>query len=89
MTPLEQLFAFEVEFYRRLNGRRGDRRCIVSAHELCIAGWVRGLIPAVGMVSVPDIDVLRARLALRGDPRDVLRARDSVMRILGIDASGR
>ena len=89
MTPLEQLFALEVEFYRRLRMDAGGTVDASSPHtSYALQAGYEGLIPAVGVVSVRDIDKLRERLVLRGDPRDVLRARDSMIRILGIDACG-
>ncbi len=86
MTPLEQLFALEVEFYRRLREDAGGNVDASSPHTSYAlqAGYER-LIPAVGAVIRRDIDALQERLGLIGDPRDVLKARDSVMRILGID----
>lgn len=90
VTPLEQLFALEVEFYRRLRMDAGNTVDASSPHtSYALQAGYEGLIPAVGKVSARDIDVLRERLVLRGDPRDVLKARDSVMRILGIIDSGR
>jgi hypothetical protein len=44
-----------------------------------------GLIRGVGLVSARDIENLRERLTMAGDARDVLCARDSVMRILGVE----
>jgi len=86
MSPLEQLFALEVEFYRRLRADAGGTVDASSPHtSYALQSGYEGLIPAVGAVTMRDIEALRERLAVAGDSRDVLKARDSVMRILGID----
>ena len=91
MSPLEQLFRMEVEFYRRLRADAGGTFDASSPHtSYALQYGYEGLIPAVGVVSVRKTSQpLQERLALRGDSRDVLKARDSVMRILGIDFHGR
>ena len=43
---------------------------------------------ATGTVSVQDIERLHSRLAMAGDARDVLAARDSLRQLLGIPPLG-
>ena len=89
MKALEQLFLLEVEFHRRLRteglGRDGANGVHTSYALQC--GY-EGLVEAVGAPSARDIELLRERLALAGDLRDVLAARDSVMQLLGVRPVG-
>jgi hypothetical protein len=85
MSPLEQLFALEVEFHRRLRMEApgtGDAAAIHTSYALQ-SGYEQ-LLQRVGRVTGPDIESLRERLSLAGDARDVLNARDSVMKLVGI-----
>jgi len=85
MSPLEQLFALEVEFHRRLRTEApgsGDEAAIHTSYAL--QSGYEPLMKRVGRVTDSDIEALRERLSLAGDARDVLSARDSVMKILGI-----
>ena len=85
MSPLEQLFALEVEFHRRLRTEApgtGDAAAIHTSYALQ-SGYEQ-LLQRVGRVTGPDIESLRERLSLVGDARDVLSARDSVIKVLGI-----
>jgi hypothetical protein len=89
MRPLEQLFALEVEFFRRLGMDAPGTMDTSSPHtSYALRYGYEGLIGAVGIVTGRDIDVLREQLALAGDPRDALNARDSLMKILAIDRWG-
>ncbi len=86
MSPLEHLFALEVEFHRRLRTAApgtGDAAAIHTSYALH-SGYEQ-LLQRVGRVTGADIEALRERLSLAGDARDVLSARDSVMAILGLD----
>ena len=85
MSPLEQLFALEVEFHRRLRTEApgtGDAATIHTSYALQ-AGYER-LLQRIGRVTGQDIEAVREQSSLAGDARDVLKARDSVIRILGI-----
>jgi len=85
MSPLEQLFALEVEFHRRLRTDApgtGDAAAIHTSYAL--QSGYEPLLQRVGRVTGPDIEALWERLCLAGDARDVLSARDSVMKILRI-----
>jgi hypothetical protein len=85
MAPLEQLFALEVEFQRRL---RTQALGSIDAKPTHISyalqmGYER-LLYMIGPVTSPDIERLVARFNLAGDARDVMAARDSLEQILGI-----
>ena len=85
MTPLEQLFRFEIEFHRRLRTEApgtGDARGVHTSYA-SQSGYER-LIRAVGTVSHQEVVALQERLTLAGDTRDVVNARDSVLDLLGI-----
>lgn len=58
LVPLDQLFALEIEFHRKL-------RCEAPG-------------------TADDIERMSERHALAGDARDVLAARDSLIRLLGL-----
>ena len=70
MRPLDQLFALEVEFFRRL---RTDAPGTIDAGSLHTSYALRygyeGLIGEIGVVTGRDIDVLRERFTLPGNPR--------------------
>ncbi len=86
MGALERLFALEVEFYRRLRTEAPGTADAGSPHiSYALQFGYEHLIGAVGKVTGNEIEVLRERLVRVGDARDVLSARDSVVRILGID----
>jgi hypothetical protein len=85
MTPLEQLFRFEVEFHRRLRTEApgtGDARGVHTSYAL--QSGYENLIRSLGTVTRQDMVALQERLTLAGDTRDVMSARDSVMTLLGI-----
>jgi hypothetical protein len=85
MTPLERLFRHEVEFHRQLRTLAPgtvDARALHTSYALQ-AGY-ESLIRAVGGVTDQEVERAYARLALAGDPRDVLAARDSLKWLLGL-----
>jgi hypothetical protein len=85
MAPVERLFALEVEFHRRLRAEApgsGDARALHTSYALQ-SGYER-LIHQVGRVTVGDLETLVERFLLAADPRDVLAARDSIGRLLGL-----
>lgn len=89
MSPLETLFRLEIEFHRRLRTQapgNEDSRALHTSYALQ-AGY-EPLIRSIGTVTAQDVDRLRARLALAGDPRDVLAARDSLKDVLGLPRLG-
>jgi hypothetical protein len=88
MKALEQLFTLEVEFFRRLRTQAPGLVDFRSPHtSYALQLGYEYLIGAIGYASMSDIDTLRNRLVLESDPRDVLNACDSLVTILGIDAS--
>jgi len=85
MSPLEQLFAIEVEFHRRLRTEApgtGDAAAIHTSYALQ-SGYEQ-LLKGVGRVTEAEVEAVRERLLMAGDARDVLSARDSVMGIVGL-----
>jgi hypothetical protein len=87
MTPLEQLFALEVEFHRRLRTEAPGARDTAALHtSYALQSGYEPLLRRIGRVTPGEIESLRERYALAGDPRDVLAARDSVKQLLGISS---
>jgi hypothetical protein len=85
MAPLERLFLFEVEFHRRLRAEANEPPDTGSLHtSYALQAGYEPLLRSVRSATVADVEALARKLALAGDPRDVLRARDSVMALLGI-----
>jgi hypothetical protein len=85
MPPLERLFRLEIEFHRRLRTQAPGTVDTSALHtSYALQSGYEPLIGAVGTVTARDLDRLRARLATAGDPRDVLAARDSLERLLGL-----
>lgn len=85
MPPLERLFRLEIEFHRRLRTQAPgtvDTRALHTSYAL--QSGYEPLIRAVGTVTAQDRDRLQARLALAGDARDILAARDSLEQLLGL-----
>jgi hypothetical protein len=89
MAPLERLFALEVEFYHRLRTeapRTVDASAVHTSYAL--EARYESLLRAAGRVSAGDLARLAARHLAAGDARDVLAARDSLTRWLGLRPSG-
>ncbi len=87
MLALEKLFRLEIEFHRRLRiaaagtaeaGGLHTSYALQSGYEL--------LLRAAGTVSASEIERLSTRLLMAGDSRDVLAARDSLARLVGLHA---
>ncbi len=85
MSPLEQLFRLEIEFHRGLRTAAAGTAEANGLHTSYAlqAGYER-LIPAAGAVTPREVELLRERLTLAGDTRDILAARDSLKQLLGI-----
>jgi hypothetical protein len=85
VSPLEQLFRLEIDFHRRLRTQAPGTSDAASLHTSYALqfGYDR-LIRSLGPVTNRDVETLRERLAMAGDTRDLLAARDSVRRLLGI-----
>ena len=85
MAPLEQLFALEVVFHRRLRAQAlGTADIAAFDTNYALQSGYERLLQRIGLVTARDIERLAERHNLSGDARDVLTARDSVMKILGI-----
>jgi hypothetical protein len=86
MTPLQQLFALEVEFHRRLHCEAVGSQDLAAMH----AGYAQqaGYDPLIAQlgnaVTFQSIERLRAKHGRAGDVRDVLAARDSLACLLGL-----
>jgi hypothetical protein len=82
VEPLEQLFAMEVEYHRRLRCEvRGDDAVSLPTSPALQSGY-DPLLRGIGHVSPRDIEWLADRFILTGDARDVLNARESLARLL-------
>ncbi len=90
MSPLEKLFRLELEYHRRLRTAAPGPNDASSLHtSYALQTGYEQLIPAIGPVTAPQIEQLRERFLFAGDTRDLLAARDSVKRLLGIPQVGR
>jgi len=89
VAPLEKLFRLEIEFHRRL---RTEAPGTVDASALhtsyALQSGYEPLLRAAGAGTARDIDRLHDRLALAGDPRDILAARDSLKKLIGLPHPG-
>ena len=86
MTPLEQLFALEMEFHRKLRCEAPatqDAAALHSSYALQ-SGYDHLIARVGGNVTFQAIEHLRHRHGLAGDVRDVLAARDSLTCLLGV-----
>ena len=84
MSPLEQLFLFEVEFHRRLRVVAEGTQDVASLHtSYALQAGYECLIQEAGPVRAEEVEQLARRLTLAGDLRDVLKARDSVLGMFG------
>ncbi len=85
MPPLEQLFALEIEYHRRLRTDAPGTADAPSLHtSYALASGYEPLLRSIGSVTTADIERLTQRFTLAGDARDVLNARDSLARLLGL-----
>jgi hypothetical protein len=89
VAPLARLFLLEVEYHRRLRTEApgtADARDLHTSYAL--QSGYEPLIRAAGAVTAGDIERLHDCLALAGDARDVLAARDSLKQLLGFSQLG-
>jgi hypothetical protein len=85
MAPLEQLFALEVEFHRRLRCEAVGAVELAGLHtSYALQSGYDALLHRIGRASPQEIERLAERYTLAADVRDVLRARDSVAGLLGV-----
>jgi hypothetical protein len=84
MSLLGTRFGLEVEFHRLLRAAARDAGDAASLHtSYALQTGYEGLLVRIGPASRRDLEVLRERLMLCGDQRDVLAARDSLAHLLG------
>lgn len=89
MAPLERLFRLEIEFHRRLRTQAPGTADTCALHtSYALQVGYEALIGAVGTVTAQEFERLHARLALAGDARDILSARDSLVELLGLSGLG-
>ncbi len=85
MTSLERLFFFEVEFHRRLRTEANLYWDAGSLHtSYALQSGYEMLLKSLGTVTATDIEALAMKHVFSEDTRDVLKAKDSVMELLGI-----
>ncbi len=86
MEPLEELFAMEVEYHRRLRCKAPGADATSLHTSYALQSGYEPLLHGIGPVSPRDIERLADRFILTGDARDVLSARDSLARLLSVGA---
>ena len=85
MLPLENLFRLEIEFHRRLRRLAPGTADTGGLHtSYALQAGYEQIIATIGPVTFRNVETLRERLTLAGDPRDILAARDSLAQLLGI-----
>jgi hypothetical protein len=86
MTPLEQLFALEIEFHHRLRCEAAGSRDVAALHASYAAqAGYQQLVAQLGeSVTFQTIERPRAKHGRTSDVRDVLPARDSLACLLGL-----
>jgi hypothetical protein len=85
MAPLEQLFALEIEYHRKLRCDAPGTHPTAALHtSYALQCGYEQLLKRIGRVTAQDIERMSERHALAGDARDVLAARDSLIRLLGL-----
>jgi hypothetical protein len=85
MASLDQLFALEIEFHRKLRCEAPGTQDATALHTSYAlqAGYER-LLRGVGRVTAQDLERTCERHILARDARDVLAARDALTRLLGL-----
>jgi hypothetical protein len=87
MSPLERLFALEIEFHRRLRCEAPGTADPAALHTSdALQSGYEPLLRQLGRVTAQDVTRLADRLHLAGDTRDVLAARDAITQMLGLTA---
>ena len=86
MNALDRLFLLELNFQRKLRTEGLGRTTVDGVRtSYALQCGYESLIQSVGRATTArEIEQLRERLIMAGDPRDVLAARDSLMQLLGI-----
>jgi hypothetical protein len=87
MSPLERLFALEIEFHRRLRCEAPGTADPAALHtSYALQSGYEPLLRQLGRVTAQDFTRLADRLNLAGDTREVLAARDALTQMLGLRA---
>jgi hypothetical protein len=85
VASLDRLFALEIEFHRRLRQQALGTADITALHtSYALQSGYEELLRGMGRVTELEIRQLAAPSTVAGDPRDLLKARDSVARLLGL-----
>jgi hypothetical protein len=85
VAPLEQLFALEIEFHRKLRTEAPGTADASALHtSYALQSGYEPLLRGIGRVTAQDIRRLADRFSLAGDARDVLAARDALTQMLGL-----
>jgi hypothetical protein len=85
MPPLEQLFRLEIDFHRTLRTQApgtADAHAVHTSYALEFG--YDPLIRSVGHVTGRDLTLMKERMALAGDTRDVLAACNTLKQLFGI-----
>jgi hypothetical protein len=84
MSTLEQLYRLEVGFHEKLRLAASGTADAASLHtSYALQFGYETLLRSFEVVSSRDVEVLRERLILAADPRDVLAASDSLKQLIG------
>jgi hypothetical protein len=85
MSPLEQILFLEIEFHRKLRTEAPGTADPAALHtSYALQSGYEPLLRRLGPVTAQDIERLAQRFILAGDARDVLAARDTLTRLLGL-----
>jgi hypothetical protein len=88
VSPPETLFRLEIEFHRRLRTQAPGTADLGSLHtSYALQFGYDQLIRSLGPVTARDLEVLKERLMMAGDARDVLASTARLSRESCIKAS--
>jgi hypothetical protein len=86
MSPLEQLFALELEFQRRLRAIGAGKAEAAAIHtSYALQTGYERLMRRLGHVQSLEIEWTMEQFTRIGDARDVLATRDSLLLLFGIE----
>jgi hypothetical protein len=89
VKPLERLFALEIEFHRRLRQSSCGEAASPGLHtSWALGSGYEGLIGQAATATADDVRRLADHMMMAGDNRDVLAARDGVLRLLRLGHTG-
>jgi hypothetical protein len=87
VAPLERLLVLEIEYHRKLRAAPVGTADAAALHtSYALQTGYEPLLRSTGRVTERDIEKLAERYTLAGDARDVLHARDSLAKLLGLRA---